>query len=287
MLEYAQAWDIPGAPEYTVEDYIWLGEHPVGAVLTKVSSDWSSVKDDPTSAGNCGAGAGLATPLCGLRHLVSDYQDRPVLAMDDFGRIAGVGEYDAWGTRNLRRIAGQVGVTASGTYAPNQNNDFLTWSAQPVKLYTSSRLSIDVLDLEPDYDYLNWKLPNGTGIASFTGQYPARKTNWFLGRGGTLNFQSGATSDCVPHYSPLFGSWCTPSSGTNWPYKGVATAAVEFERYDNGANPYFPKLRNSGQFEDEETGFYANSNRFYDGTVGLPATSLLSPCCRTPTLYLR
>ncbi len=237
-----------GTADSVHDEYIWLGDRPIGFFKVRISQAGQRVKD---FEGDCPRN-GEAAP-CGLYFLVADGQGKPVLALDSYRRVTGVADYDPYGHVNRTTLVADSPVLGTGQNA-------LMVTAQVPK---SSALVSQVRARFPLLD-----------VQGISGVYLADGSGVLL---NDVNGQSSLLSNVT--MAGAISSWVVPSSigtvqvryqsaSTLGETQEAALGSVEYRRFQSGAAPVWTPLRFPGQYHDEETGFFENWNRFYDPSIG-------------------
>ncbi|NNB96512.1 RHS repeat-associated core domain-containing protein [Corallococcus exiguus] len=259
---------------HPVDEYVWLGGRPVAIIRGKLDTSWAHLSD---ATADCTRASQAA--VCGAYHLITDPLGKPVLTLDEQGRVSGTGEYDAFG--HVNRVS--VDVETPHPYSTSTSGPFGTVMKQPIIEGTSleQRVLFDSSDLWSDFD-------DCTDVYS-------------QNRNDTVSIRDEATSAdlavAMPWYpSRMFTSWFTPSaSGTRATLnntgfnrcslqgsacvctgprnaakneQGVVISAYEYRRFQTGASPFWTPLRFPGQYHDAETDLFENWNRYYDPAAG-------------------
>lgn len=257
---------------HPIDDYIWLDGKPV-VIIRGLLDDQFARQEDGT--GDCGRNsASIAPPgrhvvgtSCGTFFPVSDPQGRLVVMLDSDRKVAGVGESDPYGNTNRVEFIAESDHPYSPFFHLNRalfsKFQHVPWAAKQTEIRT--RLHFFGVDVDPEDDA--W-LENDSGntltsaldkCQSFGGNNcgtdMGRVTSFWAmanenGYGPmTLQFRSGAATNTPDRY-------------------GVSMDYLEYLRSENGAKAWWPPIRLPGQYEDEETGFFENWNRFYDPSIG-------------------
>ncbi|WP_375759057.1 RHS repeat-associated core domain-containing protein [Corallococcus exercitus] len=270
---------------HPVDEYVWLDGKPIAVLRGKLDASWQHLSDGTTDCARDGQGA-----ACGFYHLVTDYQGKPVLTLDDSGRVAGTGEYDAFG--HVNRVS--VDIETPHPYTVSTSGPFGTVMKQPTIAGTSlqQRVLFDSSDLWSDFEACTDEASQGrddtitirdeatsTALATRVPWQPGRAfTPWFTpstsGVRAVLNntgfsacFRSGSTCACS----------ALPRTKEE---QGAVISAYEYRRFQTGAAPFWTPLRFPGQYHDAETDLFENWNRYYDPSIGRylqPEPLLLDP----------
>ncbi|MFT3714005.1 MAG: RHS repeat-associated core domain-containing protein [Archangium sp.] len=248
-------------PDYGFTDeYIYLGGQPVAAFRANGGYDVRS--------SDCGS------VECGVRFVIVDHIGKPVLTLDSSGRIAGVGEYDPYGTMN--RVA--MGQQSAHPYSRNSAAAVSYPVQQRTLTGLSSRFRAHFPLMDTDQS-CGGQVRDGVKVYSIDGGTlyetvggHARGdvwTQWWSGTnlsGVTGLSLSWATDDGNCYAKQLDGTCtnaCPQSAGNGPQYKGFVLREFEYQRFETGAAEYFPPLRFPGQYWDAETDLYENWHRFY------------------------
>ncbi|WP_223746128.1 RHS repeat-associated core domain-containing protein [Myxococcus sp. XM-1-1-1] len=230
------------------DEYIWLGGKPIAFFKVRFDQDKRRTQD---FAGECPR-YGQPAP-CGLYFLVTDALGKPVLALDSYRRVTGVADYDPYGQVNRTTLVADSPVLSTG-------QDVLMATAQVPNssaLVTHMRARFPVLDVQ-----------GGSGV------YLADTS------GSLLNGVDGSSTLMTNvRAAEAVSRWVVPSStggaqvrfqsaSTSGAIQDAALGSVEYRRFQVGATPVWTPLRFSGQYHDEETGFFENWNRFYEPRSG-------------------
>ncbi|WP_232537697.1 RHS repeat-associated core domain-containing protein [Cystobacter fuscus] len=236
---------------YTQDDYVWLEGRPVVLVRGKLSNTWARLADTSADCSRNGEAA-----ACGVYFPVTDHLGKPVLMLDDSGRVSGAVDYEPFGHVN------RVGLVAETAHPLNNNSaSSQTLGAMEQPTGTSplanNATSVKMRALFHKVDLTAGQVEVvdanlGTVLASVSG----------TGRGRT------------------WSDWVTPSTGRAnvrlaWPggpanttSQGVVLEGYEYQRYQTGAQPFWMPLRFPGQYYDAETDLFENWNRYYDPSIG-------------------
>ncbi|HEX8537281.1 MAG TPA: RHS repeat-associated core domain-containing protein, partial [Cystobacter sp.] len=236
---------------YTQDDYVWLDGRPVVLVRGKLSNTWTRLADTSADCSRNGEAA-----ACGVYFPVTDHLGKPVLMLDENGKVAGAVDYEPFGQVN------RVGLVAETAHPLNNNmaaSQTLGTMEQPTGTPSQANNATSVkmralfhkVDLRAgQVQVVDANL--GTVLASVSG----------TGRGRT------------------WSDWVTPSAGRAsvrlaWPggpanttSQGVVLEGYEYQRYQTGAQPSWMPLRFPGQYHDAETDLFENWNRYYDPSIG-------------------
>jgi len=251
-----------GAVNHPVDDYIWLGGRPIEIVHGSLNSQYQRLSDTGTTCSREGDGSD-----CGTYFPITDHVGKPVLMLDNQGRIRGVGEYDPLG--NLNRVSYDRetphSVTVNGTYNFANIN-------QPLVAGLKEDIRAHVVGFDPNCSGNNGNL---VAYANFT--TPGYAWSW---------------GSC--HLGDYWFPWLPSSNGTatlnvvsnqNTAMWGEVVDNYEYRRYQSGVKPFWTPLRMPGQYHDEETDLNQNHNRFYDGLSGRYTAA--EPLWQTPAAVLR
>ncbi len=250
---------------FVEDDYVWLGGRPVAVVRGKFTPQWTRLSDTSADCARNGEAA-----ACGLYFIVSDHAGRPVLMMDDSGRIAGTGEYDPMG--HVNRVSHYS--ASANPYADDLDQE-LTRLQQPVRsasLKVQQRVIFSLIDTEASHDYV--VLKDGSTGAQLAGPYSGANrgmvwSDWVEGTDGEIavQFRSNATCEaaaCDSDAGVPVGCTCPVAARR----RGVAIQNYEYRRFEPGASPFWTPLRRVGQYYDTETDLFEEGLRTYDPSVG-------------------
>lgn len=238
---------VPTGNYLVVDDYVWLDGRPVAMARGQMSKAYVFVGDDASSCNRLGE----SSP-CGLYHVVSDFQAKPVLMMADkaAGAVASFSLYDPYGFVNRAYVpfsSAAQGTTTLGA---------ATVSASSTEA-VEARLLLDVAKLDNGYLQLN-----GTTIYSeyYDGPKTWLWTPWATATGGSATV---TMTKSVPTGYGAFLRW------------------MEFRRYQTTTSSVVTDLRAPGQWFDPETDLHENWHRFYDPEIGSYLSS--EPLMQAPT----
>nr|WP_253899608.1 RHS repeat-associated core domain-containing protein [Corallococcus carmarthensis] len=261
------------ATTHPVDEYIWLDDRPVAVLRGKLDASWGHLSDGTTDCTRDGQAA-----ACGFYHLVTDHQGKPVIMLDDRGRVTGTGEYDVFG--HVNRVS--VDIETPHPYAVSTSGPFGSVMKQPVIAGTSlhQRVLFDSSDLWSDVEACTAAASLGLNDTvsirdEDTSSVLTTQMPWDPGRTFTPWFTPGAAgvravlnntgfSSCS-----LSGSSCTCSAlPTSKAEQGAVISAYEYRRFETGASPFWTPLRFPGQYHDAETDLFENWNRYFDASTG-------------------
>ncbi|MCP3168876.1 RHS repeat-associated core domain-containing protein [Myxococcus qinghaiensis] len=247
-----QGWKDVMDPDYrTVDDYVWLGGRPVVVVRGRLEANTNvRLPDSSTECGRDGEQV-----ACGERFIVTDHIGRPVLALDSGGRVAGAADYEPFGHVNRRAVR-----AATGHPYLDDDLESIAGFRQPLdtsQVKVRMRAIYQLLDTQADANGTDSVMlrdtATGVPLASHSGPAQGRVvTNWVQPANGELVVE-------------FFASPAGPQPNA---YTGVVVEAYEYQRYQQGAQPFWIPLRMPGQYHDAETDFFENWNRFYDPGIG-------------------
>ena len=240
---------------FTLDQYVWLGSQPIAVVRDRLTENWERDQSNL----DCTRNGEAAT--CGTYFIVNDYLPKPVAMIDGMGRLAGFGEYDAFGrvnTVSLRRDAPSLVSEdpehyAMGRYAKSSGpiGDFRV----PLRGGARGRAALNYAIVNTDStSHQTWVSRGSKGqnavTPMFTEKLTAFRTNWF-------NVQEGGA---------FYLMWDADSEGG---YGGAVSASYEYQLYEDGVDvPTWLPFRFPGQYADSESGLFENWNRFYDPGSG-------------------
>jgi RHS repeat-associated protein len=108
-------------------------------------------------------------------------------------------------------------------------------------------------------------------LISGVGGYHAGRpwTSWVQPSAGRIKLEfTSSANNCCPDGSGGLNCTGTCSTYPNFAYRGVTMQGYEYQRYENGATPFWTPLRFPGQYHDIESDLFENWNRYYDPQVG-------------------
>ena len=219
--------------EFPEVDYVWLGGRPILGIQGKFNAAMARYADGEGNFCNRNG----AWYLCGIRHIVTDVQGKPVAVLDDSAsaRTSATLRYDAYGYVNRRPAH-----LGSQHYQPNN---------YPVATF-----------VEPH--------PAGTGWDSYLRVLFQRTQGSSTATLAGTQFSMG---DASHRWSPLTysttGNFLLSYAGNYWSW-GFDAEAYEFRLKEAGIWWWVPNLRFPGHYFDEETELHENWNRYYDPATG-------------------
>ncbi len=200
-----------------------------------------------------------------MMQIVADHQGRPVMVLDQGERVVGVGEYDAFGSRNRVRLAGletkhPFDVSSARTIASGLGRA----QAGDLDVEFRARLSFFEAHPHPLNFFISPRVEvresgSSTALSYAAGAFPNMVTQFHKGRNFDVVF--------VPDNSP----------GGD----GAVLDGYDYDRVSADSEiKYFPPFRFPGQYYDEETDLHENWNRYYEPSSGrylVPEPLLDSP----------
>ncbi|MBL8912071.1 MAG: RHS repeat-associated core domain-containing protein [Archangium sp.] len=223
---------------YTIEDYIYLAGAPVAAFRSLWVSSGGTFARQPTSDSSSTACEKLSDGgKCGLYHLVTDLQQRPVLMVRDSSKeITQAVSYDAFG--NVNRIPVIAGANN------NQPQDLATISLPPGTSRIRSRANYvvatsNVITLDGQTIYPVSSVPKAYAVSS-----------WVAPSNSSVLLRILATFPSGPGDGP-----------------GIQNDSIEFMR-GSSALPLFTNFRGPGQYYDAEHDLFENWHRNMDPKTG-------------------
>ncbi|RJS17345.1 hypothetical protein DRW03_27760 [Corallococcus sp. H22C18031201] len=230
------------------DEYLWLDNRPLAFFKSRSSLSGQRSQD---LVGDCPRNGEPAK--CGLYFIVTDGLGKPVMVLDSYRRVAGVGDYDPYGQVNRT-----ARVASSPVLGTGQDVLFSALKA-PASTATVTQMRARLAFID---------------TASGSGVYLAD------GSGALVNGVSGAST----LLSNLVGTgvatdWAqTSADGTlQLRFKSPTTAGatgeaslegLEYRRFQSGATPTWTPLRFPGQYHDTETDLFENWNRYYEPRSG-------------------
>jgi RHS repeat-associated protein len=251
-----QGWDsvvVPG--ERVVDEYVWLGGRPV--VLLRGRLAQSGQRAD---AGECARNGEAAT--CGVYFPVTDVVGKPVLMLDEAGRIAGEAAWQPFG--GVNRVAYPGG---SEHPYPEWGEKTLAEFAQPLQgMRVRMRALLQVVDVKKEVHSVRLEdMDTGKELWRTTGEHLGRVvTPWVEPMQGRVRLVLQATSPGAGEPELCVGG---PGDTLSSGYTGIVVEGYEYQHF-NTEHPSWTPLRFPGQYHDEETGWYNNWNRYYDPASG-------------------
>jgi RHS repeat-associated protein len=232
----------------TVDDYVWLGGRPVVLLRGKLEPLVNIRLPDLTT--DCRRNGEAA--VCGAYFPVTDHVGKPVLMLDSAGRVAGVADSDPLG--HVNRV---IHHASTAHPYPAGQSSLLAIFTQP-KENNSVRIRLRALfhlvDTKPGADRIELvDSATGATIASASGPRQGRVV--------------------TPWVEPLAGSVAVrfiaepTTEGLNG-RTGAVIEGYEYQRFQEGAQPFWTPLRFPGQYYDAETDLFENWNRYYDPFIG-------------------
>ncbi|MBZ4408933.1 hypothetical protein K8640_11960 [Myxococcus sp. XM-1-1-1] len=247
-----QGWKDVLDPDYrTVDDYVWLAGRPLLVVRGRL--DASANVRLPDTSMECGRDGEQVA--CGERFIVTDHTGKPVLMLDSVGRVAGAADYEPSGHVNRRAVH-----EATPHPYPDDDSESIAAFSQPLDtslVKVRMRAIFQLVDMDDDVNGPDsvTLYDNGVGVplSSYSGVELGRVvTDWVLPSTGSITV----------------GYAASPAGPQPNVHTGVVVEAYEYQRYQNGAQPFWIPLRSPGQYHDAETDLFENWNRFYDPSIG-------------------
>ena len=261
---------------YPTDEYIWLGGRPVAmfrASFTALGDGSKRHRADDSSLSDCGrkGDVGASAAKCGLYFLVTDHLGKPVLSLNEWRLIAGVGEYEPYGGVNRAQRWWQ---TAHPYAAASSTTDSLIHSMKELGgMNVDMRVHFPMVDTDQACrgsggtvrDLVKLKNTSSTVLESIGGYRKGDVwSNWYA-----IPSDGAGMRPLTIEWAPQAGncaeySNCSEDCTTGIrAYSGVVMREVEYQRYQSGATPFFPPLRFPGHVWDPETDFHENWHRYY------------------------
>ena len=255
---------------FPLDEYVWLGGRPVVVIRGQLSTSWSRNSDWTSNCQRNGdVGPGGDTSACGVYFPITDVIGKPLIILDSYRRITGVGEYQPNGQVNRVPLDVESQHPYPQTTQTVTLGDFMEGAAN-TGLQTDTAFIYDMLDTYWDshcngdygsvYDGQTGTLLESPIAGPHRGGY--LWSHWYTGHQRLkFTFTTNAT-----RYS-WNGMSCV-NSGNNTGYDGFILPAYQYRKYQSGATPYWIPLRYPGQYYDAETDLVENWNRYYDPALG-------------------
>ncbi|WP_233609528.1 RHS repeat-associated core domain-containing protein [Corallococcus sp. AB049A] len=243
---------VGGFTHYVDDTYVWLDDRPIMVVRGQLTSERARVVNP---VGDCSRNGEAAA--CGVYFPVTDALRKAIVIFDAAAKVAGAADYEPFGKVNR------------------------------VSLYQDSLHPLPGLDGGTPQELLlaemNQPVPEDGGVV-----IRERALFHLLGTANVAHVElrnqtDGAT--LAPSLSAtaeghVWTPWITPTQGKSSavlvttgmsgtpPSVGVVAEGYEYQRYQQGGQPYWVPLRFPGQYHDAETDLFENWNRYYDPDIG-------------------
>ncbi|WP_164002203.1 RHS repeat-associated core domain-containing protein [Pyxidicoccus caerfyrddinensis] len=274
---------------HPTDEYVWLDGRPVALIRGRLDVARARESDGTADCQRAGEAA-----ACGVYPLMTDYLGKPTLLLDGQGRVAGSGEYDAFG--HVNRVSVDVETphpysTLTGTFGPTLK--------QPTTVGTSTqmRLLVDALDLyapqgadcaSSPTDALQVRdATSGAALETLAADQRHKWTGWLTPGSTGVKLAITSAGDCDTASAGCACAGSAPTVGRT--QMGAAASAFEYRRFQTGAQPLWTPVRFPGHYHDAETDLFENWNRYYDPSIGRylqPEPLLQSPLRITLALKL-
>ncbi|WP_338873656.1 RHS repeat-associated core domain-containing protein [Myxococcus stipitatus] len=251
-----------GYPDFVDDTYVWLGNRPIMVVRGRLTAQ---MERDSNPTNSCGRNGAPAT--CGVYFPVTDLLGKPVLMLDQAGKVSGTADYEPFGHVN------RVTLPAETPHPyPGSMNTILATLAQATTsslVTTRFRAQFDHVDIKDAADFASL-----VDVATGVSQGPT------ISQAGGGQLWSHWVQPTTPQLRIEFTSDATPASCGGCdpnqascaikcgPADGVILAGYEYQRLQVGAEPFWTPLRFPGLYHDEETDLFENWNRYYDASNG-------------------
>ncbi|QSQ11546.1 RHS repeat-associated core domain-containing protein [Myxococcus landrumensis] len=249
-----------GYGHYVDDTYVWLGDRPVMVVRGRLTAQ---MERDSSPTGDCGRNGEPAT--CGVYFPVTDMLGKPVLMLDQAGKVTGAADYEPFG--HVNRVS-----QPAATPHPHPENANLTLATFEQPSSSSSVRTrfralfgqVDTVDMD---DFVSLVDADTSATQGPTISQPASGRFWSHWVQPTASrTQVRFTSDALhTACSTCAPGTCSPECT---PANGVTLEGYEYQRFQSGAQPFWIPLRFPGQYHDSETDIFENWNRHYDPSTG-------------------
>ncbi|WP_181791265.1 RHS repeat-associated core domain-containing protein [Myxococcus llanfairpwllgwyngyllgogerychwyrndrobwllllantysiliogogogochensis] len=249
-----------GYGHHVDDTYVWLGNRPVMVVRGRLTAQ---MERDSNPTGDCGRNGEPAT--CGVYFPVMDMLGKPVLMLDQAGKVTGAADYEPFG--HVNRVS-QPAATLH-PYPENANLTLATFEQPSSSSTVRTRFralfgQVDTVDTD---DFVSLVDADTSATLGPTISQPASGRFWSHWVQPTASrAQVRFTSDALPTAcSTCAPGTCSPECT---PANGVTLEGYEYQRFQSGAQSFWIPLRFPGQYHDSETDLFENWNRYYDPTIG-------------------
>ena len=248
-----------------IDEYIWLGGRPVAAFRASLTQATGPSRlehrYDDSSLSCSRLNDGVA---CGLYFLVTDHIGKPVLVLNQARLIAGVAEYEPYGTVNRTQRWWQT----SHPYSSGAQEALTEIGMREVGgMEIDMRAHFPMVDTEERcasagggvQDFIRLRERDGKEIEAIGGfRLGDVWSNWHALPSDPVGWRV-----LKVHWDAVIGGEGAPDCDVEHPYSGVVMREFEYRRYEKDATPFLPPLRFPGHYWDAETDFNENWHRYY------------------------